>query len=343
MAEIIRMPKMSDTMTEGVIASWLVKVGDKVKAGDILAEVETDKATMELENYVDGILLHIGIEAKQAAVVDGIIAIVGQQGEDISALLTTNTTPSPKNEVLSSPALQTASSKPIDTSNIAAVAIRMPKMSDTMTEGVIASWLVKVGDKVKSGDILAEVETDKATMELENFENGTVLYLGVEAGKGVPVDGIIAIVGENGTDYTPLLASPKTEAQKASPKTETVVAAQATPSVSVPSVQDSSRLKASPLAKKLAAEKGFDIALIKGTGENGRIVKKDIENFVPTKAATPSVATTLTATEGFTDIPVSQMRKTIAKRLSESKFTAPHFYLTMETASLTIFTPSLFI
>jgi pyruvate dehydrogenase E2 component (dihydrolipoamide acetyltransferase) len=341
MAEVIRMPKMSDTMTEGVIASWHKKVGDKVKSGDILAEVETDKATMELESYEDGTLLYIGVKEKQAAPVDGIIAIIGKEGENIDSLIREagagsnekkDAAPEKKeNPVEPAPAA--------DTSGIKAEVIRMPKMSDTMTEGTIVAWHKKVGDKVKSGDLLAEVATDKATMELESYEDGTLLYIGPKEGEAVAIDGIIAIIGEQGTDYTPLLkqTAAKTSASaapKAEEKKETVSQSQPV-SQSGASVADG-RIKASPLAKKLAREKGIDISKIHGSGEQGRIVKRDVEEFKPSQtqpAKTGEQKISLPAVvgqESFEEVPVSQMRKTIAKRLAESKFTAPHFYLTME-------------
>ncbi len=341
MAEIIRMPKMSDTMTEGVIASWLKKVGDKVKSGDILAEVETDKATMELENYEDGTLLYIGIKEKEAVPVDGLIAIIGKEGEDISGLINGKAAPapskSPESPKQEAPA-PLASTPAVDTSNIKAEVIRMPKMSDTMLEGTIAQWLKKVGDKVKSGDVLAEVETDKATMELESYEDGTLLYIGVEAGNAVAVDGIIAVIGEAGTDYTPLLsASPsKVQANKSS-EAAPAQAASAPAPVAVSASNGDERLKISPLAKKLAEEKGLPLNQIAGSGENGRIVKRDIENFVPTQkpASAPAKSNTGTASlatgvESYEEVQVSQMRKVIARRLAESMYTAPHFYLTME-------------
>jgi pyruvate dehydrogenase E2 component (dihydrolipoamide acetyltransferase) len=352
MAEIIRMPKMSDTMTEGVIATWLKKVGDKVKSGDILAEVETDKATMELENYEDGVLLHIGVAEKEAVPVDGVIAIIGQAGEDITGLLAQLASggpaaaPAPQAEV-QAPVSQAPAVAPVDVSGIKAAVIRMPKMSDTMTDGVIAKWLRKVGDKVKSGDILAEVETDKATMELENYEDGTLLYIGVGDGQSVPVDGIIAIIGEAGADYQKLLAAEN--APKAPVANATPASVQASPVPVAPAVGSTpaaelvaspgGRVIASPLAKRLAKEKGYDLHQIKGTGENGRIVKNDVESFQPqaqpkeTTPETKPVAVPTSAAvyqESHTDVPVSQMRKVIAKRLSESSFTAPHFFLTME-------------
>ncbi len=344
MAEVIRMPKMSDTMEEGVIASWLKKEGDEINTGDVLAEVETDKATMELESYNDGTLLHIGIQEKQTVPVDGIIAIIGEKGEDISSLISELGT----NEIIEKtpePEIQkpTEQTEPQDTSGINATVVTMPKMSDTMTEGVISAWLMKVGDKVESGDILAEVETDKATMELESYDDGTLLYTAVEAGNGVPVDGVIAVIGEVGTDFQALL----TQATKMEtiPSPEPIseskpipVAAPApiatTPTtINTPAPSTNGRVKASPLAKKLAIEKGIDIKSVTGTGDGGRIVKKDVENYIPAKSSEISGSTvlrTIVGEERSEDVAVSQMRKTIAKRLSESKFNAPHFYLTME-------------
>ncbi len=346
MAEVIRMPKMSDTMVEGVIANWLKKEGDVIKSGDIIAEVETDKATMELENYEDGTLLYIGIKAGQAVPVDGIIAVVGTPGEDYSALLAAPTAaavaPVAEAPQAAAPAPSPVAAAPaIDLSGINAKAVRMPKMSDTMVEGVIAKWLKKTGDVVKSGDIIAEVETDKATMELENYEDGTLLYIGAKEGEGVIVDGIIAIVGEPGTDFQPILA-----AENAAPAPAPVAAAVAAPApvqvaeapkavetkVAAPApakarISEDS-IKASPLARALAKEKGYNLSWIQGTGEGGRITKNDIEDYNP--SAGGAMSTFVSGVESFEDIPNSQMRKTIARRLSESKFSAPEFYLTME-------------
>lgn len=347
MAQVITMPKMSDTMEEGVIASWLVKVGDNVKSGDILAEVETDKATMELESYEDGTILHLGVNEKQAVKVDGVIAIIGEKGEKIDELLKSE---KPVQESTPDPAPAAAESsdtETVDTSGINASVITMPKMSDTMTEGIIANWLKKVGDEVKSGDILAEVETDKATMELEAYEDGKLLYISVESGSSVPVDGVIAVVGEDGADYKKLLSAQKAPGQPAAkskpeeaPKTTAKAEAPKAPQNGVPSVSSNGRVKASPLAKKMASEKGYDINQIPGTGEGGRVIKRDIESFTPQAAQTatttesgssaPVQLPTVVGEESYEDIQLSQMRKTIARRLSESKFTSPHFYLTME-------------
>ena len=350
------MPKMSDTMTEGVIASWLKKVGDEVKSGDILAEVETDKATMELEAYDDGTLLYIGIQEGEAALVDGVIAIVGEKGEDYQALLkgddgpvaiTDNDQPEKEQEVIGE---TVAPQQEIDTSGINATVLRMPKMSDTMTEGIIAQWLKKEGDPVKSGDILAEVETDKATMELESYDDGVLLYVGPKDGEAVAVNGILAIIGEKGADFTTLLkaegsTTQKTETTTSEEKPETKPAPPvepSTPQQATTSVTASTdgRIKVSPLAKKMAIELGYDLSQITGTGDNGRIVKRDIEAFTPVVASAPAAAKTDAAApvalppvvgeESYDEVPVSQMRKIIAKRLAESKFSAPHFYLTME-------------
>jgi pyruvate dehydrogenase E2 component (dihydrolipoamide acetyltransferase) len=347
MAEVIRMPKMSDTMLEGVIANWLKKEGDVIKSGDIIAEVETDKATMELENYEDGTLLYIGVKVGEAVPVDGIIAIVGTPGEDYSALLAAPATSSAPTPVVvaeapaAAPVAETAVPSPaIDLSGVKAVAVRMPKMSDTMIEGVIAKWLKAVGDVVKSGDIIAEVETDKATMELENYEDGMLLYIGAKEGQGVIVDGIIAIVGEPGANFQLILdaeAAPKaaTPAPVASaPVAAPVASAPAPVMTKAPVVEEKAaskpgeELKASPLARALAKEKGYNLNWITGTGEGGRITKADVEEYNPNSGGANANFTG--GVESFEDIPNSQMRKTIARRLSESKFSAPEFYLTME-------------
>ncbi|MFN8437960.1 MAG: pyruvate dehydrogenase complex dihydrolipoamide acetyltransferase [Cytophagales bacterium] len=343
MAQVIRMPKMSDTMTDGVIAAWHKKVGDKVKSGDLLAEVETDKATMELESYDNGTLLHINIPEKGSVPVDGIIAVIGNPGEDFSALLSGGST-----VAVSTPVAETTApaAPSVDTSKIAAKVVTMPKMSDTMTDGNIVAWHKKVGDKVKSGDLLAEVETDKATMELESYENGTLLYIGVEAGNSVKVDGVIAIIGKEDADWKTLLAASATssataapaasEAPKAEAKTEAAQSSAASQTVS----NSNGRIFASPLAKAIAKDKGIDLGTVNGSGENGRITKKDVETFTPSSAApkqeksaaaAPAISfPTFVGEEKFDELNISQMRKTIVKRLSESQFTALHIYLTIE-------------
>jgi len=355
MAEVIRMPLMSDTMTEGVIAEWHKKVGDKVKAGDILADVETDKATMELENYVDGTLLYIGVEKGKAAKVDGVLAVVGKEGEDYKALLTGDAekpqaASSKEQEAVTTATTPAAAASPAGGSAkvslpAGAKEIRMPLLSDTMTEGKIVTWNKKVGDTVKSDDVLADVETDKATMEVIGYEEGTLLYIGVEAGQAAKVNSIIAIVGKADTDVSAYVAAEKSGAntaaqpQAASSKSQEAAAptTQAAPTNGQPQTNNDQRIKASPLAKKLAADKGIDIAKVSGSGNNGRIIKKDIDSYKPTTdnrqpttESKPVQAFTATGQEGYTDTPVTQMRKAIARRLGESKFTSPHFYLTME-------------
>lgn len=350
MAEVIRMPLLSDTMTEGKIIAWNKKVGDKVKSDDVLAEVETDKATMEVVGYADGILLHVGVPAGQAAKINQIIAIVGKAGEDFSGLLDA---PAAAPAAASAPAAPApaATAPAVSSSAVAlpagAKVIRMPLLSDTMTEGKIVSWNKKVGDFVKSDDVLADVETDKATMEVVGYEEGTLLYTGVEAGKAAKVNEIIAIVGKAGTDVSAYVAAEKNGANQTAVATAPQAAATAAstdqPSATndAPQAATNGRVKASPLAKKLAAEKGIDISMVAGSGDHGRVTKKDVDNYVPSaapaaaagtaggsKAAAPAVAAA--GTESYTDIPVTTMRKVIARRLGESKFSAPHFYLTME-------------
>ncbi|HQU99905.1 MAG TPA: E3 binding domain-containing protein, partial [Bacteroidia bacterium] len=228
--------------------------------------------------------------------------------------------------------------------------VRMPKMSDTMTEGVVAKWHKKVGDVIKSGDLVAEIETDKATMEFESYQTGVLLYRGVEEGKAASVNGILAILGNAGESFDELLAAEKTNAisetqiitkepepAKAPPTSEAAPIAPkpiATPAIkttiNLTGSSDDGRIKASPLAKKLAADKGLDVRLLKGSGDNGRVIKRDIEWYKPGNMVETNYYTQAVTSESAEDVPVSQMRKTIAKRLSESKFTAPHFYLTME-------------
>lgn len=350
------MPKMSDTMTEGVMAKWHVKVGDKIKSGDVMAEVETDKATMDLESYWDGTVLYIGVEEGKAVPVDAVIAVVGKEGEDYKALLEADAAPAsapaaPAAESKSdaAPAAPAAASAPAvtdaDLEKMGVTVVRMPLLSDTMTEGVIAEWHKKVGDKVKDDDILADVETDKATMEVMGYASGTLLHIGVEKGAAAKVNGIIAIVGPEGTDISGILSqgdAPAAPAQEAAApaeaKAEETPAAASTESAS----SEGGRVKASPLAKRIAKEKGIDLSQVAGSADGGRIIKKDIENFKPAAAAstdasapakeTEKAAAPLpqyTGEEKFTEKPVTQMRKVIAKRLSESLFTAPHFYLTM--------------
>lgn len=360
MAEVIRMPRMSDTMTEGVIAEWHKKVGDKVKPGDLLAEIETDKATMEFESYNEGTLLHIGVDKGKSAKVDDVIAVIGKEGEDFKELLSGNGAPAeekdakPAKEDAAKPEKEKPAAKETPSADAAptvtpeelgVTVIRMPLLSDTMTEGKIVQWNKNVGDKVKSDDNLADVETDKATMEVVGYTEGTLLHIGVPAGEAAKVNEVIAIIGKEGTDIGGLLASlnnpqgaaPATEKKADAPKEE-AAAEEAKPAGS--SSGENGRVKASPLAKKIAQEKGIDLSAVQGSGDGGRIVKKDIDNYKPSAApaaakgapAASAVAafTPASNAEGYTDISLSQMRKVIARRLGESKFSAPHFYLTME-------------
>lgn len=355
MAEAIRMPLLSDTMKEGVIAEWHKKVGDKVKSDDIIADVETDKATMEVMPYVDGTLLYIGVEKGKAAAVNSIIAIIGKEGEDYQSLLddkggdaqpaaaaeekpATESTPAPTE---AKPAeVKAAKPKSGD-----ATVIRMPLLSDTMKEGKIAAWHKKVGDKVKSDDVLADVETDKATMEVMGYADGTLLYIGVKEGEAALINGIIAIVGKEGTDIEPYLQDDGADAPAATASTTQATAAapvtEAATATTTSTHEGGERVKASPLAKKLAEGKGIDINSVQGSGDGGRIIKRDIDNYKPSQAAATvapaqqQAAATFVAQpvavgqESHTDVPVSQMRAAIARRLGESKFSAPHFYLTM--------------
>ena len=355
MAEVIRMPLLSDTMTEGVIAEWHKKVGDTVKADDVIAEVETDKATMEVMGYVEGTLLYIGVEKGQAAKVNGIIAIVGKPGEDYKPLLEDkkdDKNAAPAAAAAPAPAAAPAAA-PAPADDAAAkealknaTVIRMPLLSDTMTEGKIVAWNKKVGDVVKSDDVLAEVETDKATMEVIGYADGTLLYIGVKEGEAAKVNGIIAIVGKAGTNVDAILAAenaaPAAQNGSAAPAPAATAADAAPAAAATPAAAGNNtdgRIKASPLAKKLAEEKGIDISQVPGSGDGGRIIKKDVDSFVPAAKAAPAAqggtapaapAFVPAGQEGFNDIPLTKMRQVIAKRLSESKFNAPHFYLKID-------------
>jgi pyruvate dehydrogenase E2 component (dihydrolipoamide acetyltransferase) len=360
MAEVILMPRLSDTMTEGVIAAWHKKVGDTVKKGDLLAEVETDKATMELESYKDGTLLHIGSDKGGKLQVNDLLAIIGAPGEDVSGLVkgsnapaaeTKKEAPAPaKEEKKAAPQKEAAPAAAMDLTKVDEV-ILMPRLSDTMTEGVIAAWHKKVGDAVKKGDLLADVETDKATMELESYKNGKLLYIGAQKGDKVPVNALLCIIGEEGkVDIDKIVAAAKggvvapaaVEAPAENKISSNGVAAGGSTApakeavASTLSVDASGRIKASPLAKKLAAEKGINIAQVQGTGDGGRITKSDIDNYKPAAAtaetkptATPAASSSPAGQPSFDEVPVTQMRKAIAKSLSGSLFTAPHFYVTM--------------
>jgi pyruvate dehydrogenase E2 component (dihydrolipoamide acetyltransferase) len=397
MAEAILMPRLSDTMTEGVIAEWHKKVGDTVKKGELLAEIETDKATMELESYKDGTLLHIGTEKGGKLQVNDLLAVIGRPGEDISGILKgqgasgeaqatselagkqqasgdlptsqagkpqaatnktkeTKTADKPRPQPQSQPQPQPQSqpqpqpqpqSQPMDLSKMEEVVL-MPRLSDTMTEGVIASWQKNVGDQVKKGEVLAEIETDKATMELESYKNGTLLYVGAQQGEKIAVNDLLCIIGEKGkVDVDKIVAAAKGgkfTAASEKPESKDTEVQEPAPSEEVPSTQEASvssngRIKASPLAKKLATEKGIDLRNVHGTGDGGRITKEDIDNYKPQvevqrpqqkpTEAPKYIPSAPVGEESFEEIQVSQMRKTIAKRLVESKFTSPHFYLTM--------------
>ncbi|MFV8360038.1 2-oxo acid dehydrogenase subunit E2 [Flavobacterium sp. LS1P3] len=358
MATIITMPRLSDTMTEGTVATWLKKVGDKVSEGDILAEIETDKATMEFESFNEGTLLHIGIPAGETAPVDSLLAIIGKEGEDISALLAgkpadaapANEETKVTEETATTPEVTKAAAPATASLPKGVVVITMPRLSDTMTEGTVATWLKKVGDAVAEGDILAEIETDKATMEFESFNEGTLLYVGIEEGNTAPVDSLLAIIGPAGTDISGIAENYKTGgATQAAPAVAEEKEVASTEKASEPIVQepstDGQRILASPLAKKIASDKGIQLTQVKGSGENGRIVKSDIENFTPQTSAAqappsaaPAKAETVAAAKPFVpagevfteEIKNSQMRKIIAKRLAESLFTAPHYNLVIE-------------
>ncbi len=393
MAEAILMPRLSDTMTEGVIAGWHKKVGDPVKKGDVLADIETDKATMELESYQDGVVLHIGAEDGGKLQVNDLLLIIGKQGEDIQPLLKNNGSPTngqegkpaansnntdtrqPEQNGLqdqeqdknvhgngqpqdSKPAPAGGGTKSLDLGSMEEVVL-MPRLSDTMTEGVIAGWQKNVGDTVKKGDVLADIETDKATMELESYKDGLLLYQGAKAGEKIQVNDLLCIIGTAGFDINPIIQAAKGGAANNVAVATDTAKKDAEPAVSsreqppAPTQADEQkiinegRIFASPLAKKLAEEKGIDLKYVKGSGDNGRITKSDIDGYkapaaqpATTPAATPeqkkpatSPAKTAPAApagqESFEEVPVSQMRKTIARRLSESLFTAPHFYITM--------------
>ncbi len=353
MAEVVKMPKMSDTMTEGVIAKWHKKVGDKVSSGDLIAEVETDKATMDFESYQEGTLLYIGPKEGEAVAIDAVIAVLGEEGEDYQALLDGGDTPAKeeKKEEEAAPAEEeeeASADSDVSADDLGCTVITMPLLSDTMTEGVIAQWNFKVGDAIKSDDAIADVETDKATMEVTAYAEGTLLHIGVEAGQAAKVNDIIAIVGPAGTDVAPLLkqksssgAAPKAKAEKTEEKT---ASAKEETTTEEAKADDDSRVKASPLARKIAKDKGINLNDVKGSADGGRIVKKDVEGFVPAKEEAPKAAAETASAapetksitlpqfigeEKYTEQGISQMRKTIARRLGESLFTAPHFYLTI--------------
>ena len=361
MATVITMPRLSDTMTEGTVATWLKKVGDKIVEGDILAEIETDKATMEFESFNAGTLLYIGINEGETATVDSLLAIIGNDGEDVSNLI--NQSPShivlvteatAANVVVDKAEEQTTSlSAPVSEVKgnlpVGCVVVTMPRLSDTMTDGTVATWLKKVGDNVAEGDILAEIETDKATMEFESFNAGTLLYIGIPEGQTAPVDSVLAIIGPAGTDISGYNPSVATIIEAAANSVGNKIEEPHKNSISPDTTTNGARVFISPLAKKIAQDKGINLSQVKGSGENGRIIKADVESF-KTEMVSNAIANTtyntqpetqslqvdavklfIPAGETFSEeIKNSQMRKIIAKRLSESIFTAPHFYLTIE-------------
>ncbi len=372
MAEVINMPRLSDTMEEGTVATWLKKVGDKVEEGDILAEIETDKATMEFESFNEGTLLHIGIEEGESAKVDTLLAIIGEEGEDISGILKNSEGAASstkeeaanqnKSEVSQDHSSENASSED-DSGNEdmdipeGVIVVTMPRLSDTMEEGTVASWLKNVGDDVDEGDILAEIETDKATMEFESFQSGTLLHIGLNEGESAKVDALLAIIGPAGTDVSEVAKNFKMgeSGSKPEPKDETKVApkqekakSQSTVASSLPdgkadtiekpsstsnsvtSSTSNGRIFASPLAKKMAEEKGINLSQVNGSGENGRVVKRDIENYTPATQSAALGKFVPTGQEDFDEVANSNMRKAIAKNLAKSKFTAPHYYLNVE-------------
>jgi pyruvate dehydrogenase E2 component (dihydrolipoamide acetyltransferase) len=348
MAEIINMPRLSDTMEEGVVAKWLVKIGDKVSEGDILAEIETDKATMEFESFHEGTLLHIGINEGETAAVDTLLAIIGEDGEDISQLITPSSSSLQLDLVDQINETENSNNKveeqivEPELKNDSFQVVTMPRLSDTMEEGTVSSWLVNVGDSVKEGDILAEIETDKATMEFESFHEGTLLHIGINEGETAKVDSLLAIIGDPGSNFKSLLENFSVESPKKNivenvpPKEEKIKNSHVPNDPLVQKnefISNDSRILASPLAKKIAKEKNIDISLIQGTGDNGRIIKDDVENYSsnqPVSTEEVKINTSNTNDESFEDVQNSQMRKAIARRLKESKFSAPHYYLSVE-------------
>ena len=379
MAEVIKMPRLSDTMEEGTVAKWLKEKGDKVEEGDILAEIETDKATMEFESFYDGVLLHIGIDEGDTAPVDALLAIIGEEGEDISDLIENggdeSSSDDKKEDKKSDEDSEKEKSKDKEDESSdddssdeessdddggsegeipeGVEIIKMPRLSDTMEEGTVASWLKQEGDKVEEGDILAEIETDKATMEFESFYEGTLLKIGIQEGESAKVDSLLAIIGPEGTDVSKIdtagggskKSKKSSDDSKKEKETDTSKDSDKKDSEEKKSSgqsKDGGRIFASPLAKKMAEDKGIDLADVSGSGENGRIVKKDIEHFKgsekPAEAKKDSAEQTTASAqpyvpageESYEERKNSQMRKTISKRLGESKFTAPHYYLTIE-------------
>ena len=348
MATIITMPRLSDTMTDGTVSTWLKKIGDKISEGDMLAEIETDKATMEFESFNEGTLLYIGIHEGETAPVDSLLAIIGNEGEDISTLIAGGANAAAVE--VEAPAITEVKKVETNSTEVSlpkgVIVVTMPRLSDTMTEGKVATWLKKIGDKIIEGDILAEIETDKATMEFESFNEGTLLYIGIPDGQSAPVDSLLAIIGPEGTDVSGIAENfkPGGTTTVAIEETKSDPALQAALIVQEAST-DGQRVLASPLAKKIADEKGIQLNHVKGSGENGRITKSDVENFTPQQAnntatsdATPDKSEAIAPAKPYVpagqvvteEIKNSQMRTIIAKRLAESLFTAPHYNLVIE-------------
>ena len=365
MAEVITMPRLSDTMTDGKVAKWHKKVGDSVKEGDILAEIETDKAVQDFESEFNGTLLYVGTEEGGSSPVDSVLAIIGEEGEDISSLKG-GSSDAPKAESKDIPeenktennSTAVETTKPVEKEESSRSSaeipagvevITMPRLSDTMTEGKVAKWHKKVGDTVKEGDILAEIETDKAVQDFESEFNGTLLYIGTEEGGASPVDSVLTIIGPEGTDVSAIVSGggkkqePSKKAEVPSDENKSESSSKESSTSSTQQLSSDARIAISPLAKKMAEEKGIDINAMKGSGENGRIVRKDVEGFTPSskevaasEAKAPAAASApaqvaMNFVQGEdSETPNSQVRNIIAKRLSESKFTAPHYYLMVE-------------
>ena len=351
MAEVINMPRLSDTMEEGTVTKWFKKIGDQVKEGDILAEIETDKATMEFESFQEGELLHIGISEGDSAPVDSLLAIIGKKGEDISGIINPDSKDKIEQNELDSQKdiVEELDNNDKTENNDKAVIpddiqiVTMPRLSDTMEEGTVAKWNVKVGQKIKEGDILADIETDKATMEFESFYSGELIYIGIKEGESAKVDDVLAIIGDSKIDQKAIdkiISSSKKSVdlitdKKEPTKPELVSKSLETPSeiniqkVTQPERSQNGRILVSPLAKKIAAEKGINLSHIKGTGDGGRIIKRDLSEIVFSQKFTSETSLPM-GIEKYDEVPNSSMRKAIAKRLSISKFTAPHYYLSVE-------------
>ena len=351
MAEVINMPRLSDTMEEGTVTKWFKKIGDQVKEGDILAEIETDKATMEFESFQEGELLHIGLSEGDSAPVDSLLAIIGKKGEDISEIINPDSKDKIEQNELDSQKdiVEELDNNDKSENNDKAVIpddiqiVTMPRLSDTMEEGTVAKWNVKVGQKIKEGDILADIETDKATMEFESFYSGELIYIGIKEGESAKVDDVLAIIGDSKIDQKAIdkiISSSKKSVdlitdKKELTKPELVSKSLETPSeidipkVTQPERSQNGRILVSPLAKKIAAEKGINLSHIKGTGDGGRIIKRDVSEIDFSQKFTSETSLPM-GIEKYDEVPNSSMRKAIAKRLSISKFTAPHYYLSVE-------------